>query len=153
MAMLADAIEEFKQASPGGKALMMVALVAVAGLGIYVYKSRSSSSGGSLVPIGGGGGDSGGASGGTGGTGGTTTTTTSNPPEQGNPPKNPAPPTTTKPKGVYVTVTKFPSQLSTLWGIAEKYYGNGALWQRIAQANNISDPRQLRVGQRLFVPT
>lgn len=41
----------------------------------------------------------------------------------------------------------------TLWAIAERYLGDGSLWPAIAMANGIADPRTLRVGQVLSVPT
>lgn len=40
----------------------------------------------------------------------------------------------------------------TLWGIAQKFYRNGAEYPRIAAANGIRDPRKLGVGQRLVIP-
>ena len=41
-----------------------------------------------------------------------------------------------------------------LWGLARKYYGNGALFTRIAQANNISASQYKRIpiGTRLIIP-
>lgn len=170
MAVLADAIEEFKAASPGGKALMLVAIIAVAGVGIYVWKLKqggNSSTQGTLVPIGT---DTSG-----GDTSGSGTTPPPTPPikppivlprppirigqpiqapvgpTKPNPPTTPPPP---QPKGQFVTVTTFGtgSWSSTLWGIAQHFYGNGALWQRIAQANGNVNPRDLHIGQRLFVP-
>lgn len=41
----------------------------------------------------------------------------------------------------------------TLWAIAQRYLGSGPRWREIAEANNIVDPRKLRVGQRLVIPT
>lgn len=64
----------------------------------------------------------------------------------------------------YVTVTKFPSTHGTLWGIAQDYYGNGAMWPRIFEANRsgklradntpglISNPNLIYTGWRLIVP-
>lgn len=40
----------------------------------------------------------------------------------------------------------------SLFAIAQKHYGNGNVWPRIAQANNIRDPRTLKVGQVLTIP-
>ncbi len=41
----------------------------------------------------------------------------------------------------------------TLWDIATASYGNGALWERIAEANGIEDPvRDLKVGDVLRIP-
>lgn len=41
----------------------------------------------------------------------------------------------------------------TLWILAAKYYGDGNKWQRIADANGIRDPRALRIGQSLKIPS
>jgi hypothetical protein len=40
----------------------------------------------------------------------------------------------------------------TLWAIAQRTYGDGAKWNRIADANGIRDPRTLKVGQVLTLP-
>lgn len=40
----------------------------------------------------------------------------------------------------------------TLWGIAQKYYGNGNRYKDIAKANNISNPDIIHVGQKLLIP-
>ena len=40
----------------------------------------------------------------------------------------------------------------TLWLIADEEYGDPGLWRRIAEANDIDNPRDLRPGQRLVVP-
>lgn len=48
----------------------------------------------------------------------------------------------------YYTVVKG----DTLWGIAKKFYGNGAKYKDIAKANNISNPDIIRVGQVLLIP-
>jgi LysM repeat protein len=42
----------------------------------------------------------------------------------------------------------------TLWGIAEKYYGNGAEWPRIHEANSgqISNPNLIFPGQEFIIP-
>lgn len=158
MAALADVVDEFKQASPGGKALMLVAIIAVAGVAFYAYKlhaaNASNGASGTLVPIDGGSGFSGVGPGGSPGTGTTTGTGTGTGTKPINPPITGPTPTKPAPTGQFVTVTKFGtgSWSSTLWGIAQHFYGNGALWNRIAQANNITDPRKLQVGQRIFVP-
>jgi len=39
-----------------------------------------------------------------------------------------------------------------LWKISEKYYGTGFKWSKIAEANNISDPNQIKAGQTLTIP-
>lgn len=41
----------------------------------------------------------------------------------------------------------------TLWGIAKKYYGNGAQYPKIASANSIVNPNIIHVGQVLSIPT
>ncbi len=57
MAELADLIDEFKKAPPAGKALAVVAVVAVAGLGLYVAHVKkvsggaSNSSGAGVLPV------------------------------------------------------------------------------------------------------
>lgn len=40
----------------------------------------------------------------------------------------------------------------TLWSIARDHYGNGLDWQKIAQANDITNPKQLWVGRELLLP-
>lgn len=40
----------------------------------------------------------------------------------------------------------------TLWGIAKKYYGNGAQYPKIASANNIANPNIIHTGQVLSIP-
>ena len=54
-----------------------------------------------------------------------------------------------------VVVTAWPTQTSTLWGIAQKFYGNGTLWPRIYEANkNTIGPNAnlLRAGEVLTIP-
>lgn len=41
----------------------------------------------------------------------------------------------------------------TLWGIAKKYYGNGAQYPKIASANSIANPNVISAGQVLSIPT
>ncbi|NUT90860.1 MAG: LysM peptidoglycan-binding domain-containing protein [Saccharothrix sp.] len=43
---------------------------------------------------------------------------------------------------------------NTLWGIAQQYYGNGALWPRIFDANRdrIRDPHWIYPGQEFVIP-
>lgn len=48
----------------------------------------------------------------------------------------------------YYTVVKG----DTLWGIAQKFYGNGNRYPEIARANNISNPNVIHTGQKLFIP-
>lgn len=58
-------------------------------------------------------------------------------------PRNPRP---TWPK--HYTVRKG----DTLSKIASKYYGNSKKWKQIANANNIRDPKNLKVGRVLTIP-
>lgn len=70
---------------------------------------------------------------------------TSTPPPSGGgsgtPPPVKNPPPSTKPKIRYFTVTPWPSQGSTLYGIAKKYYHNGNEWPRIYNANKYGHKR------------
>lgn len=50
-------------------------------------------------------------------------------------------------EGDYVTV-----EGDTLWSIAESQYGDGFVWQAIAEANEISNPSEIEVGQSLVLP-
>ena len=50
--------------------------------------------------------------------------------------------------GRYYTVVKG----DTLWGIAQRFYGNGSRYPEIARANNISNPNIINVGQKLLIP-
>lgn len=40
----------------------------------------------------------------------------------------------------------------TLWGIAKKYYGNGAQYPKLASANSIANPNVISVGQIINIP-
>jgi 5'-nucleotidase len=40
----------------------------------------------------------------------------------------------------------------TLWDLAETFYGDGARWRKLANANRRASPRHLLVGQELRVP-
>jgi 5'-nucleotidase/UDP-sugar diphosphatase len=40
----------------------------------------------------------------------------------------------------------------TLWDLAEQFYGEGALWKKISEANGNPNPRRLLVGKELQVP-
>lgn len=40
----------------------------------------------------------------------------------------------------------------TLWDIAESYYGDGALWQKISEANGRPAPRGLEIGTEMQIP-
>lgn len=50
--------------------------------------------------------------------------------------------------GNYYTVVKG----DTLWGIAQRMYGNGSRYPEIAKANNIANPDIIHVGQKLLIP-
>lgn len=68
------------------------------------------------------------------------------------PTPTPAPPPSTARKQV---VGKWPAWNSTLWGIAEHYYGNGQLWPRIYQANQSiigPDPNKIFANTVLTIP-
>lgn len=39
-----------------------------------------------------------------------------------------------------------------LWSIAEKFYGDGFAWTKIAQANNLSNPSLIHEGNELKIP-
>lgn len=51
------------------------------------------------------------------------------------------------------TITHIVEEGESLWKIAEKYYGSGALWERIYRdnADRISDPNKIYAGQSLTV--
>jgi nucleoid-associated protein YgaU len=42
----------------------------------------------------------------------------------------------------------------TLWKIAEQYYGDGSLYNKIFEANRniLNDPNLIKVGQKLRIP-
>lgn len=59
------------------------------------------------------------------------------------------------PKAQTVTVCAFPGWCGSLWGIAQHFYGNGADWQTIYNANKAkigSNPNLIHVGQVLTIP-
>lgn len=64
--------------------------------------------------------------------------------------RNPPPPPTPPKVGRTHTVVKG----DTLWDIARRYYGNGALWPRVYDANRgaIRDPHWIYPGQKFVVP-
>lgn len=60
----------------------------------------------------------------------------------------PAPPSSAAAPADTVTVNAGDS----LWAIAQRVYGDGSQWGRIADANGIRDPRRLAVGAVLTIP-
>ncbi len=62
-------------------------------------------------------------------------------------PASPAPAPASQPKATYVV-----RRGDTLWALAQKYYGNGSAYGRIAEANGIKDPKRISVGQTLVIP-
>ncbi len=51
------------------------------------------------------------------------------------------------------TQTHIITKGETLWSIAENYYQQGSDWKMIANANNITDPIKLEVGQKITIPS
>lgn len=43
-------------------------------------------------------------------------------------------------------------QGDTLWALAQKNYGSGTRWREIANANGITDPTKLQIGQQIIIP-
>lgn len=90
------------------------------------------------------------------------------PPPQAPPPPPAAPPPPPPPAGQWVTVAKWTAGNapwnSTLWGIAQHFYGNGAEYGKIYQANAtgvmrpdgsvgaISNPNLIYPNERIWVP-
>jgi hypothetical protein len=66
-------------------------------------------------------------------------------PPNDEPPAAPAPAPT--PKKQYTVVKG-----DTLWSISRMMYGDGKRWKKIAQANHITDPDKIKLGQRLIIP-
>lgn len=60
----------------------------------------------------------------------------------------PAPAPTPAPSGTYYTVV--PND--NLWGIAERFYGDGTRYPEIAQANGIENPSLIFPGQTFLIP-
>lgn len=81
-----------------------------------------------------------------------------------NPPSTPAQPSPAPVTLRYVVVQPWPAKLSTLFGIAQQYYGNGNRWPDIYNVNkngyrrpdgtigNISNPNLIKPGWKVWVP-
>jgi len=63
------------------------------------------------------------------------------------PPPPQAPPAPARSERMYVV-----QKGDTLWHIAKKFYGDGRKWKLIIQANNITGPARLKIGQKLIIP-
>ena len=76
------------------------------------------------------------------------------PPPVKNKPPAPKPPTPRSPLRGHMKVGVWPAWNSTLWGIAKHYYGNGALWPKIYNANRhiIKNPNVLHPGWIIAIP-
>jgi len=71
-------------------------------------------------------------------------------PSVGNSPVEPAPPVVgvgTKPGQTYIV-----QKNDSLGEIATRFYGTSTKWKLIAEANQIRNPRTLRIGQKLIIP-
>jgi nucleoid-associated protein YgaU len=56
-------------------------------------------------------------------------------------------------KQVTITGDKYTIQDGDgIWTIAERAYGDGSMWQKIVQANNLKEPYNLEVGKTLSIP-
>ncbi|MBI2008078.1 LysM peptidoglycan-binding domain-containing protein [Candidatus Amesbacteria bacterium] len=55
------------------------------------------------------------------------------------------------PKAELKVVTHQISKGETLWGLAGTYCGSGWEWQKLAAANDITDPRRLEIGRMLTI--
>ena len=55
------------------------------------------------------------------------------------------------PKAELKVITHQTVKGETLWGLASTYCGSGWEWQKLAAANDITDPTKLEVGQKLTI--
>lgn len=55
------------------------------------------------------------------------------------------------PKAELKVITHQVTRGETLWGLASTYCGSGGEWQKLAAANDITDPRSLEIGQKLTI--
>ena len=69
------------------------------------------------------------------------------PPEPEAAPAPPPPPPPPPAPRTYTVVSD-----DTLWAIAERFYGDGSKYQRIADASGISNPDLIHPGQVLTIP-
>jgi nucleoid-associated protein YgaU len=69
-------------------------------------------------------------------------------PQQEAPPPAPEPPPPAPPAPRTYTVESG----DTLWAIAERFYGDGSQYQRIADASGIGNPDLIYPGQQLTIP-
>lgn len=65
-----------------------------------------------------------------------------------NQPAPTAPATQSQPTGKTYII----KQGDTLWALAVANYGDGTQWRKIADANRITDPRTLQIGQKVTIP-
>ena len=56
-------------------------------------------------------------------------------------------PTPTPDENIYIV-----KDGDSLWNVAVLKYNNGYLWTEIAKANNLKDPNEIEVGQKLTIP-
>jgi LysM repeat protein len=63
------------------------------------------------------------------------------------PAETPAAPTEVPAKRIYTVVSG-----DTLWAIAERFYGDGSQYPKIASVNGIANPDLIMVGQQLTIP-
>ena len=63
------------------------------------------------------------------------------------PPQPPAAPPQPPARRIYTVVSG-----DTLWAIAERFYGDGSQYPKIASANGIANPDLIMVGQQLTIP-
>ena len=62
--------------------------------------------------------------------------------------RKPRPPRRHRPRSRTYTVVSG----DTLWAIAERFYGDGSKYQRIAEASGIANPDLIHPGQVLTIP-
>lgn len=55
------------------------------------------------------------------------------------------------PKAELKVITHQVTRGETLWGLASTYCGSGWEWQKLAAANDITDPAKLEIGKKLTI--